>query len=114
MTEQSLNAARLLPWDGREGQPCYVVGDGTGRVSRAADTVEAVQLGMALDLIDHAEDMLDDDRCTEVQFRHVTTALTQSLREVHRVARSRGLRLGVPDRSGVEHPTGPGLVRLRP
>ncbi|WP_411079191.1 hypothetical protein [Streptomyces sp. cmx-18-6] len=114
MIEKAHNAARLLPWSGVGGKPCYVVGNGTGRISRAADKVEAQQLGMALELLGHADDMLDDEQTTEIQLRHIGAALAHSLRDVHRVARSRGLRLGIPDDSGDEHPSGPGLVRLLP
>ncbi|MFJ9685004.1 hypothetical protein ACIRRX_04865 [Streptomyces bacillaris] len=114
MSEAAQDQARLLPWTGLGGRPCYVVGKGTGRVSRAADRVEALQLGMALELLDHADDMLADAQATEPQLRHVGAALVHSLRDVHRVARSRGLRLGVPDDSGEEHPSGQGLVRLLP
>ncbi|MEI7035106.1 hypothetical protein [Streptomyces pratensis] len=115
MNAQSPDTARLLPWTGTGGKPCYVVGNGSGHVSRTADKVEAVQLGMALELLDHADDLLEDDRSTEVQLRHVAAALTHSLRDVHRIARSRGLRLGMPD--GCDeggHPAGGGPVRLRP
>ncbi|MFJ9887561.1 hypothetical protein ACIQRW_17055 [Streptomyces sp. NPDC091287] len=114
MNEQPLNAARLLPWVGTEGRPCYVVGDGDGKVSREADKVEDMQLGMAYEILDHADDMVADDGSTAVQLRHVAAALAHSLRDVHRVARSRGLRLGIPDAFGPGHPSGPGLVRLRP
>ncbi|MFJ1802797.1 hypothetical protein [Streptomyces sp. NPDC088180] len=114
MNEQPQNAARLLPWAGTEGRPCYVVGDGDGQVSRTADRVEAMQLGMAYELLDHADDMVADDGSTSVQLRHVAAALAHSLRDVHRVARSRGLRLGIPDAFAPGHPSGPGLVRLRP
>ena len=34
--------ARLLPWSGPEGKPCYLVSDGTGYVSRVADNIESV------------------------------------------------------------------------
>ncbi|MEU1211271.1 hypothetical protein ABZ424_02165 [Streptomyces sp. NPDC005790] len=47
MTRQVPRAARLLPWTGLDGKPCYVLGDGAGYVSRIADDVESVQLGMA-------------------------------------------------------------------
>ncbi|MEW1758395.1 hypothetical protein AB0393_18015 [Streptomyces cyaneofuscatus] len=114
MSEKAPNGARLLPWTGLGGRPCYVVGNGTGRVSQAADKVEAQQLSMALELLDHADDMLADEQTTEIQLRHVSAALTHSLRDVHRVARSRGLRLGIPDDSGEEHPSGQGLIRLLP
>jgi hypothetical protein len=40
-------AGRLLPWTGTDGRPCYLVGDGTGYVSRLADEIEDVQIDMA-------------------------------------------------------------------
>ncbi|WP_103511845.1 hypothetical protein [Streptomyces sp. SM13] len=114
MKEQPLDTVRLLPWTGTAGRPCYVVGNGEGQVSREADKVEAMQLGMAYELLDHADDMVADDGSTTVQLRHVAAALAHSLRDVHRVARSRGLRLGIPDAFEPDHPSGPGMVRLRP
>ncbi|NUV99910.1 hypothetical protein [Streptomyces sp. CAI 127] len=114
MKEQPMNTVRLLPWAGTAGRPCYVVGNGDGKVSREADKVEAMQLGMAYELLDHADDMVADDGSTAVQLRHVAAALAHSLRDVHRVARSRGLRLGIPDVFEPDHPSGPGLVPLRP
>ncbi|MFH9609167.1 hypothetical protein [Streptomyces sp. NPDC017448] len=112
--DASPNTFRLLPWTGTAGRPCYVVGSGGGKVSREADKVEAMQLGMAYELLDHADDLVQDDRSTAVQLRHVAAALAHSLRDVHRVARSRGLRLGIPDAFEPEHPSGPGLIPLRP
>ncbi|MEU8703680.1 hypothetical protein [Streptomyces sp. NPDC048565] len=85
--------ARLLPWTGPEGKPCYVIGDGTGYVSRIADNVESVRLGMAVELLDHAADMLDDRQVTSAQLRYVVARLAESLRDVHRIAESRGTRL---------------------
>ncbi|MCX4847892.1 hypothetical protein [Streptomyces sp. NBC_00893] len=93
MTQTPGAAARLLPWSGPEGKPCYVVGDGTGRVSRVADNVESVQLDMALELLDHADDMLDDGQVTSAQLRYVLARMAEALRDVHRIARSRGDRL---------------------
>ncbi|MGN5379664.1 hypothetical protein ACQ4WX_27565 [Streptomyces lasalocidi] len=55
------NGTRLLPWTGLGGKPCYLVTDGSGQMSRIADTVERVQLGMAHDLLGHASDLLADD-----------------------------------------------------
>lgn len=88
--------ARLLPWTTEEGNPCYVVGDGTGPVSRMADDVEAVQLGMAGGLLDHAADMLADRRATAGELHYLADRLTEALRDVRRVAESRGERLAVP------------------
>lgn len=97
------SATRLLPWTGEGGKPCYlVVGDGTGLVSRMADETEAVQLDMADELLGHADDLLADHRTTSPQIRFLADRLTESLRQVVRVAESRGLRLDAasPERSG--------------
>ncbi|MEU0627870.1 hypothetical protein [Streptomyces sp. NPDC005989] len=88
-------SARLLPWPSPEGKSCYVIGDGTGYVSRVADNIESVQLGMAVELLDHADDMLDDRDVTSAQLRYVVARMAEALRDVHRIARSRGARLAV-------------------
>ncbi|MEU9980180.1 hypothetical protein [Streptomyces sp. NPDC050856] len=93
MIRHTTQAARLLPWTGDEGKPCYLLGDGEGYVSRVADNIESVQLGMAADLLGHVEDLLSDRSATPEQLRYVVARLSESLREVHRVARSRGARL---------------------
>ncbi|SDM37820.1 hypothetical protein [Streptomyces wuyuanensis] len=87
------DVVRLLPWTGAGGKPCYVIGDGAGHVSRLADDIEAVQLGMAADLLDHARDLLADRRVTDAQLRFVVARMIEALRDVHRIARSRGARL---------------------
>ncbi|KEG42081.1 hypothetical protein ACH4UX_04785 [Streptomyces althioticus] len=90
---------RLLPWSNLDGNPCYLVTDdtGTGRLSRLADEIEAVQLGMADDLLGHAVDLLGDTRATAPQLRHLAVCLAEALHDVHRIARSRGARLHVSD-----------------
>ncbi|MEK8143331.1 hypothetical protein NKH18_17890 [Streptomyces sp. M10(2022)] len=93
MTGQVSGTARLLPWSSSDGKPCYVLGDGTGYVSRVADNVESVQLGMAVELLDHAADMLDDRQVTSAQLRYVVARMAEALRDVHRIAESRGARL---------------------
>ncbi|WP_404829825.1 hypothetical protein [Streptomyces arboris] len=114
MSEKAPNEARLLPWTGLGGRPCYVVGNGTGRVSQAADKVEAQQLSMALELLDHADDMLADEQTTEIQLRHVSAALTRSLRDVHRGRPESRAQARDPGRLREEHPSGQGLIRLLP
>ncbi|MFI9777266.1 hypothetical protein ACIHCV_21520 [Streptomyces sp. NPDC051956] len=89
-------AARLLPWSGPEGQPCYLVGDGTGYLSRVADSIESVQLGMSAELLDHAADMLADHKVTSVQLRFLVARMAEALTDVHRIAESRGARLPGP------------------
>ncbi|MFH9468611.1 hypothetical protein ACH4LT_15160 [Streptomyces clavifer] len=109
MTGQaSVGRARLLPWSGPEGKPCYVLGDGPGHVSRVADSIESVQLGMAAELLAHTADMLADHRVTPAQLRYVVARMAEALRDVHRIAESRGARLCAPGFGGepTERPTG--------
>ncbi|MEU1086058.1 hypothetical protein ABZ401_04355 [Streptomyces sp. NPDC005892] len=92
-THRAGGTFRLLPWTGAGGKPAYVLGDGTGYVSRLADNIESVQLGMAGDLLDHATALLADQRVTGAEFRFLANRLSESLRDVKRVAESRGARL---------------------
>ncbi|MFE1431108.1 MULTISPECIES: hypothetical protein [Streptomyces] len=85
--------ARLLPWAGEDGKPCYLLTDGDGPLARAADAVEAVQLSMAVGLLRHADGLLADERASSVQLRYLLARMCESLRDVHRVAESRGARL---------------------
>ncbi|GGW99746.1 hypothetical protein ACH4YO_10330 [Streptomyces noursei] len=89
-------AARLLPWSGPDGKPCYLVSDG-GYVSRVADGVEAVQLNMADDLLAHADGILDERLVSPEELRFLARRLKESLRDVRRVAESRGARLPLSD-----------------
>ncbi|MFJ4278981.1 hypothetical protein [Streptomyces massasporeus] len=89
---------RLLPWTGVEGRPCYLVGDGTGYVSRLADEIEDVQMDMADRLLGHAAELLAERRVTSGELHYLARRLSESLRDVTRVAESRGARLA--DRSG--------------
>jgi hypothetical protein len=87
------HAPRLLPWTTPEGNPAYVVGDGTGHVSRIADDMERVQLAMAVELLGHAGDLLADKGSTTVQLRYLLARMSESLTAVHRIAESRGARV---------------------
>ncbi|MFI2380128.1 hypothetical protein ACH5AO_34525 [Streptomyces sp. NPDC018964] len=96
MTHHALTPARLLPWPSPEGKPCYLLTDGSGRLSRAADIAEGVQLDMAADLLTHLADMLhDEERVTAVQLRYLLARMGESLTDVCRIAESRGARLRV-------------------
>ncbi|WP_149829296.1 hypothetical protein [Streptomyces tailanensis] len=97
MDVSGAGGARLLPWTGAGGKRCYVVGEGTGYVSRLADDIEAVQLGMAGELLGHAADMLADRRATVPQLRFLLARMSESLTDVHRIAESRGARLSASD-----------------
>ncbi|MEU8988829.1 hypothetical protein AB0C98_20675 [Streptomyces sp. NPDC048558] len=87
---------RLLPWTGEGGKPCYLDTCGTGPVSRVADAVESVQLGMAGELLDHADDMLADRRAMPAQLRFLLARMSEALTDVRRIAESRGARVPVP------------------
>ncbi|GAA1428226.1 hypothetical protein GCM10009601_41010 [Streptomyces thermospinosisporus] len=95
MTHNALTPARLLPWASPEGKPCYLLTDGSGRLSRAADIAESVQLGMAGDLLAHLDDMLGDEQVTAVQLRYLLARMSEALTNVCRIAESRGARLRV-------------------
>ncbi|MEU6989753.1 hypothetical protein ABZ953_03705 [Streptomyces sp. NPDC046465] len=92
-----MRVARRLPWSTLEGKPCYLIGSGNGFLSNVADTIESIQLGMAGDLLGHAGDLLADPKATPAEVRFVAARLTESLREVQRIAESRGDRLSQLD-----------------
>lgn len=89
--------ARLLPWSTPEGKPCYLSSDGNGYLTRVADNIESVQLGMAGDLLDHVGELLTDGKATPDQLRFALACMSQALRDTKRIADSRGTRLPVPD-----------------
>ncbi|MGV9729153.1 hypothetical protein ACWDUE_17500 [Streptomyces albogriseolus] len=93
MTHHALTPARLLPWASPEGKPCHLLTDGSGRLSRAADTVESVQLDMAGELLAHLSDMLEDEHMTAVQLRYLLARTSEALTDVCRIAKSRGAHL---------------------
>jgi hypothetical protein len=99
MTGHIDDVVRLLPWVGvgPEGKPCYLAGDGSGGyLSRLADNMEAVQLGLAADLIKEARGVLDGRKWTPGELHLLAVQLTEALTAVHRVAESRGARLADP------------------
>ncbi|CAL9451569.1 hypothetical protein [Streptomyces sp. enrichment culture] len=87
-----MSGGRLLPWTGAEGKPCYLITDGTGYLSRVADTVESVQLGMAGDLLGHAADLMADERATSAQLRFMLARMREALTDVLRIVESRDTR----------------------
>ncbi|NUL02403.1 hypothetical protein HRW07_03900 [Streptomyces lunaelactis] len=92
------HTVRLLPWYTPAGKPCYLSTDESGGyLSRKADQVEAIQLGMGNELLSHAESMLAESKVTAEELSFLATHLIESLRDVLRIAESRGKRLPVPD-----------------
>ncbi|MER0482253.1 hypothetical protein ABR737_28610 [Streptomyces sp. Edi2] len=83
-----------------DGKPCFLVGDGTSYVSRLADNVEAEQLDSAADLMDEARRVFAARTWTPGELHLLAVELASSLANVHRVAKSRGARLPVPDDEG--------------
>ncbi|MFE8949181.1 hypothetical protein [Streptomyces sp. NPDC007856] len=89
---------RLLPWSGPEGKPCYLnTDDKAGYMSRLADNIEAAQLGTAAELLEQASETLDDENADPEELRRLARELTGALRDVHRVATSRGHLLAASD-----------------
>ncbi|WP_330283381.1 hypothetical protein [Streptomyces sp. NBC_00588] len=85
------NELRLLPWSGPEGKPCYLsTDDREGYMSRLADYIEAAQLGAAVMLLEQASEKLDDQGADSEDLRGLAKELTGALRDVLRVAASRG------------------------
>jgi hypothetical protein len=96
MTAQ--NELRLLPWSGPEGKPCYLsTDDRDGFMSRLADNIEAVQLGTAAELLEQASETLVDQDTGPEDLRRLAQELTGALRDVLRVAASRGHLLAVSE-----------------
>ncbi|MFF8727248.1 hypothetical protein ACF073_12260 [Streptomyces sp. NPDC015171] len=92
------NELRLLPWSGPEGKPCYLdTDDKAGYMSRLADNIEAVQLGTAAELLKHASATLDDQDAGPEDWQRLARELTRALRDVLRVATSRGHLLAGSD-----------------
>ncbi|MBL1096290.1 hypothetical protein [Streptomyces coffeae] len=93
---------RLLPWSGPAGKPCYLVSDadGEGFLSQLADDMEAVQLRMGSELLDHAGALLGNPKAEPGELRFLSSRLVEALRDALRVAESRGRRLPVSDDDG--------------
>jgi len=87
---------RLLPWVGPEGKPCYLAGEGTGYLSRLADSMESAQLCLAAELLQEARRVLDGRQWTQGELHLLAAQLTEALTNVHRIAVSRGERLPAP------------------
>ncbi|MFK4268219.1 hypothetical protein [Streptomyces milbemycinicus] len=85
---------RLLPWTSPDGKPCYLAADdGGSRLSRRADEIEALQLSMGTQLLGHARVLLTDRKADAGELRFLASRLCEALRDVLRVAESRGMRL---------------------
>ncbi|MDX3377731.1 hypothetical protein PV390_25340 [Streptomyces sp. ME02-6991-2A] len=94
----TLNGLRLLPWSGPGDKPCYLsTDDPEGYMSRLADSIEASQLGTASDLVEEASEALDNQDTSLDEMRCLVVELTGALRDVYRIATSRGRLLATSD-----------------
>jgi hypothetical protein len=85
---------RLLPWAGPDGKPCYLsTDDPEGYMSRLADHIESVQLGLAAELLEQARRIPDGTPMNADKLSVLAGQLAGALRDVLRVATSRGERL---------------------
>lgn len=108
MTPQ--NELRLLPWSGPEGKPCFLSTDDTsGFLTRLADDTEAAQLDAGAEILEHAADVLADEKAEVEELRLLTRDLSAALRDVLRVAISRGHRLPTLNADAREGGEGPRL-----
>ncbi|BBJ41325.1 hypothetical protein SSPO_040430 [Streptomyces antimycoticus] len=89
-----MTGLRLLPWTDPDGKPCYLAADdGDSPLNRRADAIEAVQLSMGADLLHHARALLAAPKADTRELRYLAERLCEALRDVLRVAESRGARL---------------------
>ncbi|MGW6637413.1 MULTISPECIES: hypothetical protein [unclassified Streptomyces] len=90
------NELRLLPWSGSGDKPCYLsTDDPNGYMSRLADNIETVQLDEAAELLAAASEALDEQDADPNDLRLLCHDLACALRDVLRVASSRGHLLAV-------------------
>ncbi|MGW6411050.1 hypothetical protein ACWF95_28210 [Streptomyces vinaceus] len=96
----SCTELRLLPWPGPDGKPCFLsTDDAGGYLSRLADNTEAIQLGLGIELLDHAREVLADAETEPDELRALAMDLTGALQDAVRIATSRGHRLSHPGHS---------------
>lgn len=95
---------RLLPWPNEGGNPCYLStsADGSGYLSRLADDMEAVQLGIGDDMAEHARAVLSNPQTTHGELRYLAGRLLECLVDALRAAESRGDRLPDPEHDGTD------------
>ncbi|MFF7810813.1 hypothetical protein ACFZCF_02650 [Streptomyces sp. NPDC007945] len=90
----SRDELRLLPWSGPDGKPCFLsTDDDSSRLSRLADTLETTCLDQAVEVLDHAVELLSFPEPDPVDLRAASAELAEALGQVLRVAESRGRRL---------------------
>ncbi|MET7640668.1 hypothetical protein [Streptomyces sp. NPDC005438] len=85
---------RLLPWTDTAGRPCYLKEGGTrGHVSRKADHVEAEQIDNGRECLEYANEILAEPEPDEEELLFLVEPLRDALRDLLRIAKSRGDRI---------------------
>ncbi len=97
------HAVRLLPWTGSGGQPCLLISDGDGPVSRIADRVEAAQLGLAGRLLGRAQEAIATPELSISELGVLAAQLTEALHDALLIAECRGARLGAVGYGSPQH-----------
>ncbi|MET7641339.1 hypothetical protein [Streptomyces sp. NPDC005438] len=85
---------RLLPWTDTAGRPCYLKeGRTRGYVSRKADYVEAEQIDNGRECLEYANEILAEPEPDEEELLFLVEPLRDALRDLLRIAKSRGDRI---------------------
>ncbi|MEU6229569.1 ATP-binding protein [Streptomyces sp. NPDC047042] len=103
MTNNDVDHGRLLPWTGASGQPSLLVSDGDGPVSRIADRVEVVQLGLANRLLGRAHQLIAGPELSISELGVLTSQLSDALHDALLIAECRGARLDAVRCSAPQH-----------
>jgi anti-sigma regulatory factor (Ser/Thr protein kinase) len=82
---QPVTALRLLPWQGPEGHPASLNGNG-GFLSRRADAIEVMQLDSARTVFDLSSIVLSNTNATTREVRFAAQRLRECLGDVLKVA----------------------------
>jgi hypothetical protein len=90
-----MSSPRLLPWPREDGKSCYLSpGEGgSSFVTHLADAMEVTQVELAEQLLGHVDTLVSAGVSSESELRQLVSYLCMSLRDVVRVAESRGARL---------------------
>ncbi|MFE5258450.1 ATP-binding protein [Streptomyces coelicoflavus] len=90
---EGTDRVRILPCPDFQGRTALLLTDGNGPVSRLADRMEAVQLGLGERLLGRAWETLEGQRSEDGELRFLSGQLADALSDALFIAKSRGLRL---------------------
>ncbi|MFJ3887322.1 ATP-binding protein [Streptomyces rubrogriseus] len=90
---EGMDRVRILPCSDAQGRTALLFTDGDGPVSRLADRMEAVQLGLGERLLGRVRETLEGRRSEGRELRLLNAQLADALTDALSIAESRGLRL---------------------